>query len=219
MKKLIVKKLIANEGISIEEVDSLLSKENIEFQSIDVQNWKNFPYQPKVQFRIAYSNQEFFLQYRVKEKYLLAQCNLADDTCWPSNDSCVEFFVSPKSDSTYANFEFSCIGYCLFQNGKQGKERTRESLNVTQNVRRVSSLGSESFAQKEGEFEWLLTTAIPLSLLSNEAGESLSGKTWKANFYKCGDHLKEKHYLSWNPIDLPTPNFHCPTQFGTLLFE
>ena len=41
----------------------------------------------------------------------------------------------------------------------------------------------------------------------------------KANFYKCGDRLKQQHYLSWNPIDLPRPNFHCPEFFGELTFE
>ncbi|MCF0172470.1 MAG: hypothetical protein HUJ91_01855, partial [Bacteroidales bacterium] len=27
------------------------------------------------------------------------------------------------------------------------------------------------------------------------------------------------HFLSWNPIGTPTPDFHCPEYFGTIEFE
>jgi hypothetical protein len=40
-----------------------------------------------------------------------------------------------------------------------------------------------------------------------------------ANFYKCGDETPEPHFLSWNPIDLPKPNFHVPQFFGQLELE
>ena len=40
-----------------------------------------------------------------------------------------------------------------------------------------------------------------------------------ANFYKCGDKLQTPHFLSWNPIDLEKPNFHCPEFFGMLRFK
>ena len=38
-------------------------------------------------------------------------------------------------------------------------------------------------------------------------------------FYKCGDKLQTPHFLSWNPIDLPKPDFHCPAFFGLLQFD
>ena len=47
----------------------------------------------------------------------------------------------------------------------------------------------------------------------------LYGARMKANFYKCGDKLQTPHFLSWNRIDLPSPNFHRPDFFGTLEFE
>jgi len=47
----------------------------------------------------------------------------------------------------------------------------------------------------------------------------LNGKTMRANFYKCGDKLQTPHFLSWAPIDLPKPKFHCPEFFGELVFE
>jgi hypothetical protein len=40
-----------------------------------------------------------------------------------------------------------------------------------------------------------------------------------ANFYKCGDETANKHYLSWSPIDLRSPDFHRPEYFGVITFE
>ena len=53
----------------------------------------------------------------------------------------------------------------------------------------------------------------------NENSIIVDGKEIRANFYKCGDELDKPHYLSWNPINLEKPNFHCPEFFGTLFFE
>ena len=36
------------------------------------------------------------------------------------------------------------------------------------------------------------------------------------NFYKCADDTEFPHFVSWSPIDLPSPNFHCPEFFGEI---
>jgi hypothetical protein len=38
----------------------------------------------------------------------------------------------------------------------------------------------------------------------------------RANLYKCGDECDLPHYISWSPIDLPSPDFHCPDFFGKI---
>jgi hypothetical protein len=38
------------------------------------------------------------------------------------------------------------------------------------------------------------------------------------NFYKCADETISPHYLSWNPIDAPAPDFHRPEFFGEIHF-
>jgi len=43
--------------------------------------------------------------------------------------------------------------------------------------------------------------------------------TWRANFYKCADSTSHPHWLTWSPVDHPTPHFHLPAFFGTLEFE
>jgi hypothetical protein len=47
--------------------------------------------------------------------------------------------------------------------------------------------------------------------------ENLPDKIF-GNFYKCADDTENPHFLSWNPILLATPNFHCPDYFGGIFF-
>ena len=39
------------------------------------------------------------------------------------------------------------------------------------------------------------------------------------NLYKCGDSLARPHYLSWQPVATPHPDFHRPEFFKPVLFE
>jgi len=226
-KELLVRKISIADGTtsSLRAVAQAFDKENVPFHPI-AYSWEMFPYRPEAKFRIAYDDASIYLQYQAHEKYLLAKCDLNDDACWPSNDSCVEFFVSPTSDNHYINFEFSCIGYCLIQTGERDPEnpqppmeRTRFPLKITKQVKRESTLGDQTFEHKEGDFSWTLTVAIPLSLITEKDGSTLSGKTWKANFYKCGDKTPVPHFVSWSPVLTPKPDFHRPEYFGTLLFR
>jgi hypothetical protein len=41
----------------------------------------------------------------------------------------------------------------------------------------------------------------------------------RANFYKCADNTRIPHYVSWNPIEVASPDFHRPEFFGELLLE
>ena len=58
--------------------------------------------------------------------------------------------------------------------------------------------------------------------LLKKLSEIVDQQTFSAFFrkgYKCGDKLQTPHFLSWAPIDLPKPKFHCPEFFGELVFE
>lgn len=218
-KEMVVHELKFNtQKPSLESVAKKFNSKKIPFQNIDCINWKEYPYKPDVKFRMAYSKQELYLQFSIQEKYIQAQCKIGNDSCWPSNDSCIEFFVSPESNDSFYNFEFSCIGYCLVQSGKPGPGRNRYPYEITKQIRTGSSLGKENFGLKKGDFEWTLTVAIPLSIMQL-SDNKLKGKTWTANFYKCGDSLPEKAYLTWNPVETPNPNFHRPDFFGNLVFK
>ena len=47
--------------------------------------------------------------------------------------------------------------------------------------------------------------------------ELVSGTVIRANCYKCGDLTVKPHYLSWNPVVNPTPDFHRSCDFGAMI--
>lgn len=215
-RELTVKKIACTALPSGEAVRSLLDQNKIDFQPIDIANWKAFPYKPEVYFRIAHTGKEILLHYKVKETNVRAVAAKDNGRVW--EDACVEFFVSPDGNNHYYNLECNCISKLLIQEGSPGS-RKLAAQEVLNQVKRWSSLGNEPFEEREGECSWELTMVIPVSTFYKHSIESLDGKTMKGNFYKCGDKLQTPHYLSWNPIQTEQPKFHTPAYFGTLHFE
>jgi len=74
----------------------------------------------------------------------------------------------------------------------------------------------EAFDEQRGVFSWELVVAIPLELMGLDPA-NLPEKIL-ANFHKCADDTNAPHFLSWNPIDTPAPDFHRPEFFGELYF-
>ncbi len=203
------------EGISLEKVSSALDKlDTIHF--IDSLSWKEYPYKPEVKFVAAYNEGNLFLKYYVKEKYIRAVNTATNGNVW--EDSCVEFFVAPGEDKEYFNFEVNCIGTCLVQKGEKRENRNYLDQEVINSIKRISSLGEEPFDEKTGSFEWNLTMMIPLVTICKIKNNNLKGLKMKGNFYKCGDKLSEIHFLSWNPIGTPQPDFHESEYFGEIEF-
>ncbi len=134
-------------------------------------------------------------------------------------DACVEFFSVPAGDGVYYNMECNCAGTLLIGAGAGRGNRQHAPQEVLDKVQRWASLGREAFDERVGECAWEMALVIPYSAFFLHDITSLDGKTLRANFYKCGDKLQTPHFLSWNPIGLEKPNFHCPEFFGTLHFE
>ena len=180
-------------------------------------NWSDYPYKPSVSFNIAYDDREIFIKYRVSEEKVKADMSI--DNQMVCEDSCVEFFVSPADDGSYYNIEFNSIGTCLMGFGTGREDNKRADKSILSGIRRLSSLGDKSFGEIDAPGEWSLTVAIPLkSFFRHELGQ-LSGKRFRANFYKCGDMLSVPHYLTWNRIETSKPDYHRPEYFGELIFE
>lgn len=216
MKELWIKKISA-EGLSAEAVPALLDKEGVAFQPIDNVNWAEWPYRPEVRFRAAHTSDAILLHYRVSEASVRAVAGADNGPVW--EDACVEFFSVPAADGVYYNMECNCAGTLLVGAGAGREDRRRAPQDVLDRVQRWTSLGRASFEERVGECSWELALIVPCSTYFLHDVRSLDGLTMTGNFYKCGDKLQTPHFLSWNPIDLPSPNFHCPPFFGTLRFE
>lgn len=182
--------------------------------NIDIVNWGEYPYKPQVTVDIARGKNDLFLHYTVKGNSIKAVYTA--DNSSVHEDSCVEFFMKKTDADTYMNFEFNCIGTCDAASRFSKTEKTSLTEDEYDQIRRFSTISGGAFEEKEGVFSWELTVAIPFNLMgldSNNLPEKI-----KANFYKCADLTADPHFLSWSPINLPEPNFHCPAFFGELYF-
>lgn len=217
MKELKVKKIAAAD-IEAKAVPALLDQNKVQYQAIDVANWeKEYPYRPDVSFRIAYTDDAILLHYKVKEASVRARYGEDNGSVW--TDACVEFFIVPGQDEVYYNLECNCIGTVLLGAGS-GKTNRKHATSETMNtIKRWASLGNTPFEERLQETEWEVALVIPNTAFFMNRITSLQGKEIRANFYKCGDELQTPHFLSWNPILLASPNFHCPDFFGKLVFE
>lgn len=174
-------------------------------------NWPEYFYQPSVHFSIAYQEDHIFLKYYVAEKDIRATYGVINDPVY--RDSCVEFFISIDDDQRYYNFEFNCIGTCRAAYGANRVERDFLPKSLIETIGHQSS-----FKLNNGLVNWELTLSLPKELFCHHSLVSFKGLRGKANFYKCGDDLPVPHFLSWNPIDTATPDFHQPLSFGELMF-
>jgi len=216
MKVAEVKKIDLNSAFpDLKEISAKMDEQTQKLH-IDTINWKDFSYKPEVTFSLAYGDNEIFLKYYVKENYFKAEKSETNQMV--CEDSCVEFFVSPEDDGIYYNFEFNGIGTCLLGTGTGRENSTRSNPEIIKKIRRLTSAGTEPVKEKEGEFEWTITIAIPFEVFFLHKLGQLKGKTFGANFYKCGDMLKVPHYVTWNPVGTDNPDYHQPKYFGMLKF-
>lgn len=205
------KKIATSEFRSVH--DWTAAFEEVEWHTIANVNWaENYPYCPEVKFQAMHTDAHIVLHYHVTEEYVKAQYIRPNENIW--EDSCVEFFISFDDRKTYYNLEFNPLGAGLIGYGSAVKtERSRlsaEQINTVSTFTAVSNM--------QGQKIWQVVLVIPTALFPDQEAP-LSGTKAHANFYKCGDGLPNPHFISWKPIDNPTPNFHLPKYFGEIVFE
>jgi len=200
---------------SLEEVSAALDSVKDRL-SVDTLNWKDYDYRPGVELALAYSDREIFIKYYVSENCFKAE--MTESNQMVCEDSCVEFFVAPEDDGIYYNIEFNGIGTCLLGSGSGRSDSTRVDPAVISKIRRMTSVGTEPVKERQGDFEWTLTAAIPYEVFFRHGIKELRGRTFRANFYKCGDRLAVPHYVTWNAVGTENPDYHQPEYFGLLKF-
>ena len=179
-------------------------------EGISCVNWEEYPYAPEVSVRLAYSEKALVLLYKVSEEHVLGKVLENNGPVW--EDSCVETFIKDPVNEGYYNIEVNCIATKL---AAHRLSRTEFEHFDEQKIAEIKCYSSLEHKETELENqEWSLLEIIPFSSIGLEkAPEYL-----EVNFYKCGDNCSRAHYLSWSPIGLPKPNFHCPEFFGKIRF-
>ena len=213
MKKLKVPYLAGLDSIEFDSIGFIMESKACR-DYINVINWDEYSYKPIVAFDIARSNKYLFIKYFVKGHSIKAVYDKDDSAV--HEDSCVEFFMQKEGENSYMNFEFNCIGTCDAARRLSREVKTSLTDEEYKSIIRYSSLERKTFSEKKGIYNWELLVAIPLSVMGLDP-ENLPEKIL-ANFYNCADDTEYPHFVSWNPIDLPNPDFHCPKFFGELYF-
>ena len=210
-------KKVGSANVAAQEIPALFEKNDIVYNKVENVNWPaEFPYCPKMEFGVAYTDDAILVHYRVEEQSVRAVAQQDNDNVW--EDSCAEFFISPAGDGLYYNVECNCAGTLLVGVGEGRNNRELAKPEVTKLIDRWTTLGRTPFDTREGAVKWELALRIPFAVFFRHNITSLDGLTLKGNFYKCGDKLPVPHFVSWSPIGTPQPDFHCPQYFGELKF-
>lgn len=181
---------------------------------IDCCNWPDeFPSRPLTVFHGAHDGKRIYLEYLVEAPLLVA--HEREEQGAVSDDSCVEVFLRPEGSETYWNIEFNtgCVANAAERHDRHRKEAlTAEQIATIEREYTGDNviLGTE----QHGTFTWRMLMAIPLDIMRltfNGAPLSLTG-----NFYSCAGGASKPYFMSWAPIDTPTPDFHQPRCFGKI---
>lgn len=192
---------------------------------LEVSNFRNesSSHRPQTYAKLLYSPDGLHGLFRVRDRYIRCVHKQFQDNVY--KDSCVEFFVQPKVERGYFNFEFNCGGALLANyivdptRVKSGfKEFTPLSLDDAGQIKIFHSLPAVIEPEIVKETTWFVEFAIPFALFEKFVGPvtPIAGQIWRGNFYKCADDSSHPHWAAWAPVN--ELNFHLPDCFGYLNF-
>ena len=173
--------------------------------------------------RLCYDLQGIHGLFEVEDRFVRCVRTEYGSEIW--KDSCVEFFVEPKSGHGYFNFEFNCGGAFLVNHVVDPtrtavgfKEFVRIPESIARSVRVRPSLPPLIEPEIVQAVTWTLEFFVPLLLLEKYVGPlgEVSGQAWRGNFFKCAEENSHPHWAAWSPVD--EFNFHRPKCFGELRF-
>lgn len=179
---------------------------------------------PRVEFKVTYEADALYVFFRVADRYV--RVTRTDYNASVCRDSCVEFFVQPKPDKGYFNFEVNGGGTLLLyyiEDPTPGPSGFNKMIQVPgsqgRQVEIYHSLPKIVYPEFDAELDWRVEYRIPISLFEAHVGPlgSLTGQTWRANFYKCADDSSHPHWASWSRLGEKL-SFHLPQYFAPIVF-
>lgn len=183
-------------------------------------------HRPLAEAKAAHSDEGIHVLFRVLDRFVRVANTGFQAPVW--KDSCVEFFVRPRGEGGYLNFEMNAGGSLLAfyiedwtrTGGPEGFQKFRK-LESTWNdaIPRFHSLPERVEPPIATPVMWTVQYTLPWTLFKAVAGapRPAAGEVWTGNFYKCGDETSHPHWGAWSPIG-ETLNFHAPAFFGRLVF-
>jgi hypothetical protein len=175
---------------------------------------------PRTVVKVGYDDAALYVIFRVDDRYVRSVADRHQGSV--CKDSCVEFFFTPGTDISvgYFNIEMNCGGTTLFHFQKKPRDGVEIPMDELDRIEIAHTLPTIVDPAIDAPVVWSVEYRIPTSILAKycDVARPERGVTWRGNFYKCGDETSHPHWLSWNLVDNPTPNFHLPEFFGTIEF-
>jgi len=203
-----------NKDSGLDDIANVL--DGLEAHPVAIAPWPEFSGGADVSFKIAHSGDCLFLKYIVTEPEIRIVYQQSNDPVY--KDSCVEFFILMGVEKEYYNFEFNAIGTCLAAFGEDRNSRTFLPAATIAQIQSTTLLQTEH-SDGQQMVSWTLTLKMPLAIFIHHPVGNLKNLQCRGNFYKCGDNLTRPHYLAWNAITAPQPDFHLSAFFGSIHFE
>ena len=130
----------------------------------------------------------------------------ADSPVW--QDDCLECFFT-LDGLNYVNMEANANGALLSAVGPDRSCRTPLAH---------MALPRPTVRCKPRSGGWEAVFSVSAETLRQLFGKELAaGLCVRANFYACGDLTPRPYYAAWSRVDTPTPDFHRPDFFGSLV--
>lgn len=165
-------------------------------------------YKPKSFGRMAFiKNEGIVVSMTTMEKSPLTRYVVDDDPVY--KDSAMEAFFDFKPNQPeigYFNFEMNSNAAML---SGFGLRPNRKRIKAITNLRASCSVIKETNS-------WSVLLKVPMELICEiyQIPPFLLGDEFSCNFYKISEDPSIEHYVSYSPIDSPTPNFHMPEFFA-----
>ncbi len=177
--------------------------ENVEKAKIDICPWKEYPLKPNSSAKLLWSSGGISVLLESDEKPLVGKETKKNGLV--CKDSCMEFFLSPKAgDARYLNIEVNGLGVMHIGLGEGRGARIHPDFEP-------SDFRCESYITPS---TWRLCYFIPFSFIDSVFGSH--DTDMRGNFYKCGDDTGHEHYVVWNEVSAPAPDYHRPEFFGRI---
>jgi hypothetical protein len=178
-------------------------------------------HRPVTEARVVYDEAGLYVHFRVQDQYVRSIETEYHGKVW--EDAAVEFFVQPKLERGYFNFEINCGGTMLLSyhenpeyKGPVIREEGSVPWELASQVTIFHSMPKVVEPEIADDVTWHVEYFIPFSLFEAYVGPlgDVGGQTWRANFYKCAENNSHPHWATWSPIQ--GTSFHAPEYFGTL---
>lgn len=186
------------------------------FTELDQFPWGG-EYRPITQAMACYDDEGIWICMQSYEKEIRSEITeINGEIC---TDSALELYIMPDPENSdiYFDIEFNPLGVAFYSYGPSRETqidiepRPKEYFKVETLICQDSNIGSY----------WQIIYNIPFEFIYGYIPEAKihKGVAARGNFFKCGDKTKYPHYIAWNNIVWPHPDFHRPEYFGTIIFD